>query len=186
MDSLKVFVACGGREISNKLYLDIAKKVGSFLAENNHIYGQGGFVGRNTLMGESYFEYLNHGGKSVVFIIKEKYKSDIEGCKCSDIIYTETSNDAVKKVANWADYEIFLPGGNGTLHELVSALEARDLSDSNTKLILLNINSYYDNLLKHYESMEKENLLRKNFLKDLLYIVDNLEDLFAIIQNNKE
>jgi predicted Rossmann-fold nucleotide-binding protein len=182
----KVFVACGSRTTSNKIYLDIAKSIGAFLAQHNYTYGQGGYVERNTLMGESYFEYLKNGGNNVVFIIKEKYKSDIEGCKYSDVIYADNSNDMVEKIKNWADFEIFLPGGNGTLHEIISALESKDLSYSNTKLILLNINSYYNDLLKQYKKMETENLLRKNFLEDLIYIVDNLEDLFSIIENDKK
>ena len=177
----KVFVAGGGSEPANRMYLDIANSIGMFLAKNNYTYGQGGFVGENTLMGETHRGYVMNGGNSVVFIVKEKYKSDIENCNSERVIISDSTNCMVKDISKWADVEIFLPGGNGTLHELVSALESKDLSYSSPKLILLNINSYYDNIIMHYKKMDSEGLLRKDFLKDLIVIVDNLEDLFAIL-----
>ena len=70
---------------------------------------------------------------------------------------------------------IFIPGGIGTVDEILTAIETKRSGQHNSPIIIININHYFDNLLNMFEQIYDENFAdSKN--KELYNVVDSLDE----------
>ena len=64
-----------------------------------------------------------------------------------------------KMMYELCDAAIILPGGYGTMDELFEMITWNQLNIHDKKIVLLNSDGYYDNLLAHFDKMQAENFL---------------------------
>ena len=88
-----------------------------------------------------------------------------------------------KELFNDADLIVCLPGGLGTISELYSYIEEIRSNDKKTKLILYNINHYYDIVLTTLNHLIEEKFASSNIL-DYFKVVNNYEDFIKTIEDN--
>lgn len=69
-----------------------------------------------------------------------------------------------------ADIIIILPGGYGTLHELMDFLVHNQFGLHKTQMLLININGYWDHLISLFQTMLKQQLLSPKHLEALLIV----------------
>ena len=75
-----------------------------------------------------------------------------------------------------ADFFIVLPGGIGTLEELAEIVTWKGLKITDKKIFLLNIDGFYDNLLKQFDVMKKNNFLHTDIFSEII-ISQNISEL---------
>lgn len=83
-----------------------------------------------------------------------------------------------------ADVIVILPGGFGTLHELMDFLVHHQFALSNKPIILINIDGYWDYLLQQFNVMNQEQLLADKHLHILTVVASEDECIQKIINNN--
>ena len=156
-----VCVFCASSKSVNDLFLDAAYKLGSTLAEMkvSIIYG-GGKVG---LMGKLSDGALSSGGKVVGFIpefmqAKEWGRDDID-----ELNVVETIHQRESYLIQSADAIIALPGGIGTMEELLQALAWKFLGIINKPVYIVNLNNYYDDLLRMLDKSISERFMGEAF-----------------------
>jgi uncharacterized protein (TIGR00730 family) len=88
------------------------------------------------------------------------------------------------KMSELADGFIALPGGFGTLEEFFEVLTMSQLDLHHKPIALLNVNGFYNDLLKMMETMVENGFLQQINL-DMLIVSDNINDLFTQMENYK-
>ena len=78
-----------------------------------------------------------------------------------------------KMMYDLSDAYIILPGGIGTLEELSEIITWKVLGIEDKKIIIFNLNGFYDNLIKQFKMMEENNFLYNNILQKIIIIKDS-------------
>lgn len=178
----RIAVYCAANEGISPLYAEIATRVGRLLASNNCgiIYG-GGSVG---LMGFISRAALSEKAE-VIGIIPKFLKADEEAdYGISELITVETMHERKTQMAELADAFLVLPGGFGTLDEMIEIITWNQLNLINKPVCLLNACGYYDHLLKHFKHAESEGFLRKDE-RELFKVTDDPEEAVRYLSQRK-
>jgi len=87
-----------------------------------------------------------------------------------------------KMMYELCDAALILPGGNGTLDELFEMLTWNTLKIHDKKIILLNCNGFYDNLLAHMRMMQAQGFLYEN-IEHRLMVAGTAEEAMLLLQS---
>jgi uncharacterized protein (TIGR00730 family) len=140
-----VCVFCASSANIDERYLADARELGRLLAQEGwRCVNGGGAVG---LMGAVTDGTLDAGGEVTGVI--PKFMVDNGWCydRLQDVIVTADMHQRKQMMSNMADAVIALPGGVGTLEELLETLTWRQLGLVGVPVIILNTLGYYDSLL---------------------------------------
>lgn len=140
-----VCVFCASSAYIDERYLADARELGNLLAQGGwRCVNGGGAVG---LMGAVTDGTLDAGGEVTGVI--PKFMVDNGWCydRLMDVVVTADMHQRKQMMSNMADAVIALPGGVGTLEELLETLTWRQLGLVKVPIIILNTLGYYDLLL---------------------------------------
>jgi uncharacterized protein (TIGR00730 family) len=169
-----ICVYCGSGPGTNPAFAAAARVFGKILAENNIglVYG-GGSVG---LMGELAKAVLNHGGR-VTGIIPD-FLISREGIlpNTQDIVVTKDMHERKRLMFEHSDAFVALPGGVGTLEELVEQLTWSQLGRHKKPILAANIDRFWDPLCALLGHMEALEFIRADLTVKLL-VADTVEDI---------
>lgn len=146
-----ICVFCGSSAGNQPQFISAAKELGALIAKNNCrlVYG-GGNIG---LMGAVADSVMEHGGE-VIGVIPEFLLDQEVGHKgLNELIVVDSMHTRKHKMASLADAFIAMPGGFGTLEELAEIITWVQLSLVKSPVGLLNVDHYYDYLLKQLDAM---------------------------------
>lgn len=169
----KICVFCGSSTGNNPAYSNSAIKLGEYLAQNSVslVYG-GGDVG---LMGILSSTVMARGGH-VTGIIPELINEHVQHKNITELIVVKTMHERKAMMYSMSDAFICLPGGIGSLEELLEVFTWLQLGYHSKPVLILNINGFYNNLLKQFELMVDEGFLKKSHMDNLI-VKDNLDNL---------
>ena len=153
---------------------DIATNLGKEIANQNLklIYG-GGSIG---LMGIIARSVLDHGGRVTGIIPKFLEEREIMLKRVSELIITEDMHERKMLMFEKADAFVALPGGIGTLEEVVEMMTWAQLDQHKKPIMLANINKFWDPLLNLFEKMRSESFIRDQFEFEFL-IEENIHQI---------
>lgn len=173
-----ILIYCGSSRGHNEIYKNTAIEMGKLLAERNLrlIYGAGS-VG---LMGVLADTILAEGGEAIGFIPEFLEKWEVGHKNLTESHTTQTMHERKHKMAEISDAVIALPGGYGTLDELFEILTWRQLELHQMPIGLLNVNGYFDPLLKMIENMVLEGFL-KEVNKNLLLVASTPAEMLDML-----
>lgn len=179
-DQIKtVCVYCGSGSGSSPRFAEAAVALGKIFAENDIrlVYG-GGSVG---LMGAIAKSTLDHGGL-VTGIIPDFLRSrENMLTRVQEMIVTPDMHERKRLMFERSDAFVALPGGIGTLEELVEQLTWSQLGRHRKPIVLANIEGFWDPLLVQFEGMESESFIRPGLDLNLL-VVERVEDIVPAIE----
>jgi hypothetical protein len=161
-----VCVYCGSSPGTDPAFIAAARRFGELLAieEVGLVYG-GGSRG---MMGAVAASVLEHGGH-VTGIIPEFLKTK-EGIQTAaqEIIITPDMHVRKRTMFDRADAFVALPGGIGTLEELVEQLTWAQLGRHKKPVLILNIRNFWDPLCALLEHMQRLEFVRPDTAFNLL------------------
>lgn len=170
MKSLCVY--CGSRPGNDPAFKQAAIELGQEAAKRDCriVYG-GGKLG---LMGATAGAARDAGGK--VFGVIPDFLVELEGI-LDGVDHKVVSNMHERKMMMYeeSDAILTLPGGIGTLEELIEVLSWARLGLHRKPLIVLNINDFWSPLRVLLNHVVERNLADKELLNDLVF-VDNVQD----------
>lgn len=178
---MAVAVYCASSPRIDSSYLMAASRLGELLANNAVLCING--AGKEGLMGSLNNSILKNGGR--VRGIIPRFMVEAGWChdQLTETIITDTIHQRKELMAQQADAVIALPGGIGTLEELVEIITWRQLGLYRNPIILLNINNYYKPLLMFFELMISEKFM-DNSLLSLFQLADTVEEAVNLIGLN--
>jgi uncharacterized protein (TIGR00730 family) len=174
-----VCVYCGSGPGTDPQFIEGAKAFGKALAENGVglVYG-GGSIG---LMGAVASATLDHGG-SVTGIIPEFLTARENALKrAQELIVTANMHERKQLMFDRSDAFVALPGGIGTLEELVEQLTWAQLGRHTKPILLANIAGFWDPLLVLINHMRDKAFIRQNLTVEVL-TADRVEDILPTLE----
>ena len=151
-------VFCGSGEGKNPKYAKAAKKLGAKMAEADIglVYG-GGSLG---LMGIIAKSVLKNNGYVTGIIPEFLGSREMMLRDVNNLIVTEDMHERKGLMFKHSDAFIALPGGIGTLEELVEQLTWSQLGQHKKPIYLADIDNFWDPLLKLVAHMREEKFIR--------------------------
>jgi uncharacterized protein (TIGR00730 family) len=169
-----VCVYCGSGPGTNPRFIEAAIALGKALAENGVglVYG-GGSIG---LMGAVARSVLEHGG-TVTGIIPDfltKRENALGGAQ--ELIVTADMHERKRLMFERSDAFVALPGGIGTLEELVEQLTWAQLGRHSKPILIANIDGFWEPLLALLTHMRATQFIRPTLTVDILQ-AEQVEDI---------
>jgi uncharacterized protein (TIGR00730 family) len=174
-----VCVYCGSGPGTNPLFIESAKAFGKALAESGIrlVYG-GGSLG---IMGAVASSVLDHGGK-VTGIIPDFLKLRENALKrVQEMIVTPDMHERKRLMFEHSDAFVALPGGIGTLEELVEQLTWQQLGRHSKPVLLANIDGFWEPLFALLSHMRETEFIRKGLAVEILR-AERVEDILPRLQ----
>ena len=161
-----VAVYCGSRLGNNEVYEQAARELGRELADNGMglVYG-GASIG---LMGAVADEVIQGGAQAVGVIPTFMLKHEIAHEQLTCLHLTDTMHTRKTVMAEYADAFITLPGGLGTLEEIMEIATWRQLYQHEKPMIILNINGFYDRMIEHLKYTADQGFMKQEDLERLV------------------
>ena len=161
-----VAVYCGSRLGNDEVYEQAARELGLALAKNGMglVYG-GASIG---LMGAVADEVVNGGAQAVGVIPTFMLKHEIAHNQLTRLHLTDTMHTRKTVMAEYADAFITLPGGLGTLEEIMEIATWRQLYQHEKPMIILNINGFYDRMIEHLAYTAEQGFMKQEDLARLV------------------
>ena len=170
-----ICVYCGSSPGTEPAFIEAAQELGKILAENGVrlIYG-GGSVG---LMGALAESVLEHGGQVTGIIPEFLTKRERPRRLAQELIVTRDMHERKRTMFERADAFVALPGGLGTLEELVEQMTWAQLGRHKKPILVANINGFWDPLLGLIAHMRALALVPSPAQGVNLLVADRIEDI---------
>jgi len=161
-----VCVYCGSGAGTNPRFLEAATAFGKELADNGValVYG-GGSVG---LMGAVATSVLDHGGAVTGIIPGFLANRELALKRVQDLIVTDDMHERKRLMFERSDAFVALPGGIGTLEELVEQMTWQQLGQHRKPILIANIDGFWEPLQALIAHMRETAFIRPNLTVDLL------------------
>jgi uncharacterized protein (TIGR00730 family) len=155
---MRICVYCASSAKIDEIYFEATERLAKILVNSGVqvIYGGGG----HGLMGKLADTVLAHGGH--IKGIMPQFMNEVEWAhkRVTDFEFTKTMHERKAKFLENIDALIALPGGTGTLEELLEAITLKRLGQFTKPIIILNTNGFYDPLKLMLERCIEEKFLR--------------------------
>ncbi|MBW9066058.1 TIGR00730 family Rossman fold protein [Rhizobium herbae] len=172
-----ICVYCGSQPGRDQSFIDAGRILGKSIAENHLRLVYGG--GTKGIMGAVASGVLSHGGR-VTGIIPE-FLMDMEATRhslgqLSELIVTPDMHDRKHKMFERSDAFVTLPGGIGTLEEIVEIMTWAQLGRHRKPIVLVNVNGFWDPLMTLIQHMAEAGFIHTAHLVQPL-VIDAAEEV---------
>lgn len=180
-----VGVWCSAQNTIDPKYLEIASALGSVLAKNSFgIVDGGANTGAMKALVDS---YLANGGvaTNAGAVILERWNTKAIRHPKQVVFGVETLEERLKLFDKLCNSIVVLPGGLGTLQELLFFVVRTQIGQSGPRrYIVLNTDGFYDGLQKQLNDMVDEGALTKEHRK-LIRLVSTVEEVIEVLTKEK-
>lgn len=161
-----ICVFCGSSKGTRKEYLEEARQLGHILLREDIelIYG-GSNIGLMTHLADT---VLEGGGKVIGFMPRRLIDKEVAHKGLTEFHVTDSMQERKARMAELADAFITLPGGLGTLDELSEILSWNQLGIIHKPIGILNVQGYYDHLIKMLDHAVEETFIRQEHRDNLI------------------
>ncbi|XP_038702355.1 cytokinin riboside 5'-monophosphate phosphoribohydrolase LOG7-like [Tripterygium wilfordii] len=153
----RICVFCGSQSGRKSSYQDAAVQLGKELVERriDLVYG-GGSVGLMGLVSQA----VHDGGRHVLGVIPRTLMPiELTGETVGEVKTVSNMHQRKAEMARKADAFIALPGGYGTLEELLEVITWAQLGIHHKPVGLLNVEGYYNSLLSFIDKAVDEGFI---------------------------
>ena len=141
------------------VYFQVAEELGRLLAEKHiNLINGAGYRG---LMGATSNAALAAGGTVTGIIPRFMVEQGWHHQGLTRLVETETIHERKQLMADLSDGVIALPGGCGTLEELLEIITWKQLGLYLKPIVILNIDGYYNPLIEMLQNAISGNFMRK-------------------------
>ncbi len=176
--NISVFLSSSGA-LKQKFY-DVAAEFGKTLAQKHHnlIYG-----GANVGMMKTLAEHAAKYGAKITGVIPGFFDDKGLTCKFLDEVhYVKSMSERKDLIIKLSDAFVALPGGFGTLDELLEVIVLKQIDQIDAPVVILNSFGYYDKLLEQFELIYAENFAKPQF-RDMQFIASEIDEVFEYLEN---
>ena len=157
----ELFSVCVYSASSTKItacYTSAARELGTLLGERKlRVINGAGSIGLMATVSDA---TLAAGGEVYGIIPRFMVKEGWHHTGLTKLIEVDTMHERKKLMADLSDAVIALPGGCGTLEELLEIITWKQLGLYLKPVVILNINSYFDPLLAMFDKAVNEHFMR--------------------------
>ena len=177
----RVSVFCASSNKVDNIYFDAARKLGLALTEDGISANYGG--GGAGLMGALADTMMEAGGsiRGIIpqFMVEQGWNHPL----VKDMIIVEDMHERKKKLTENIDAFVALPGGVGTLEELLEMMTHKQLGKVLAPIIIINTNQFFDPFLDLLRKMVEEKFMRE-IHQDIWQVIEDPMDVVKAIEKS--
>jgi uncharacterized protein (TIGR00730 family) len=179
----KICVYCGSGAGTDPAFVEAATAFGTAMAKSGIglVYGGGG----DGMMGAVARAVLDNGGAVTGIIPEFLTRREHALIGAQEMIVTEDMHERKRKMFEMADAFVAMPGGIGTLEELVEQLTWAQLGRHKKPILIANIKGFWQPLRVLLDHMTALNFIRSGLDFELL-VADEVEDILPMLQKAAE
>ena len=163
-----------------EIYFNEAEQLGKLIAKENHTLINGGAnVG---LMEAVTVAASVAGGKTIGIIPEKLIGRSLASENSHEVIITPDMHNRKVRMRDISDAFIALPGGFGTLEEILEVITLRQLEYHTKPIVFINTNNFFDNLFKQFEVSYNE-MFAKDIYRELYFVAQNAVEAMEYIAN---
>ena len=170
---MKIAVFCSSSDNIAEDYRQVARSLGSLLAQKGHelIYG-GTPCG---LMGDV-AQAVAHLNGAVTGVIPDNWKDSqwVNPCNTQNI-FVQNLAQRKQLMSQMADAFVVLPGGIGTLDEAFSLMAMHQIGETTKKVYFINTKGFFDGIQSQLNHCLKENCMTMNSMGGYQFIDNPLQ-----------
>ena len=179
MNNIKsVAVYCASSTKIKPIYYEVARQLGRGLALRGVTQVNG--AGNMGLMQAASDAGLEAGGRVIGVIPSFMIEQNWHHTGLTEIIETIDMGSRKQTINEMTDAAIVLPGGCGTLDELFEIITLKQLGVYLKPIVILNVDGYYDYLIRHLERSMEENFMR-NEHRDIWKVATTAEGAIDLV-----
>jgi cytokinin riboside 5'-monophosphate phosphoribohydrolase len=171
-----ICVFSSSSEIVAPVYFQVATELGTLIAQKGFTLVFGGAnVG---LMGALAKSVHQSGGRVIGVIPQPMQGTPFVYEAADEIVVVETMRARKEAMENRADVFVSLPGGFGTLEEILEILTYKQLQFHTKPVILVNVNGFYNHLEAFFEHLFTERFASGEYHRQLYHFAPNVTSVF--------
>ncbi|ONK59733.1 uncharacterized protein A4U43_C08F9840 [Asparagus officinalis] len=178
----RICVFCGSRPGNKPSFSHATLELGKLLVERkvDLVYG-GGSVGLMGLISQTVLD----GGCHVLGVIpKALMRHEISGNSIGEVKIVADMHERKSEMAKNADAFIALPGGYGTMEELLEMITWSQLGIHEKPVGLLNVDGYYNNLLALFDKALEDGFIEDS-ARHIVVSAETAEELLMKLEVNE-
>lgn len=175
----KICIYCASSRDIGQIYFDAAERLGVLLAEKgiDCICG----AGREGLMGRLTDSALSAGGKVIGVIPQFMVDRGWSHPHLSETVITPDIHIRKQTMARLSDAVIALPGGCGTLEELLEIITWKQLGLYSKPIIILNVDGYFNHLIAMLNHAVDQHFMKQSH-RTLWHIANTAEEALYLLE----
>ncbi len=152
------------------VYFQEAQNLGKIIGKKGHTLINGG---ANVGLMEAVTVSARNAGAQTIGVIPERLlKRSLASTTSHEVIVTNDMQSRKAKMRDISDAFIAIPGGFGTLEEILEVMTLRQLSYHEKPIVFINTNNFFKYLFKQFEVSYKE-MFAKEIYRELYYVANN-------------
>ncbi len=177
-----ICVYCSSSDVVDSDYFNCAIELGSAIARNGFqlVYG-GAKVG---LMGAVAQAAFNEAGYIIGVIPRIFDEHKLTFAQANELILTQDLRERKAVMQNRSDAFVALPGGFGTLEELLEIITAKQLNFHSAPIVIVNTNGFFDSLLNQFAAIFDQKFAKQNY-SQLYFVANDITETIEHIINYK-
>lgn len=176
---MKICVFASSSNALQKIYSDEAIKLACLIGQNKQTLVNGG---ANVGLMHEMLEKAAESGAHTIGIIPEKLKGhQLVSEHAIELHVTKDMMERKAMMRELSDAFIALPGGFGTLEEILEVITLKQLDYHNKAIVFLNTNGFYNDLFRQFERSFDENFAKPSY-RDLYFIANTSEEAMEYLQ----
>ena len=174
----KISVFCGAHLGKSPEYKNAAEQIGRLMADKDLevIFG-GGNVGLMKVVSDT---AINCGGRVTGITLKSLHEFELTNPNITETIITHSLFERKEKFLDISDAFIVLPGGVGSMDELLEVMVSNQLGGINKPVGLLNTNGYYNSFIDWLQRSVDDEFVSVENQKQVL-VSENPEELLEML-----
>lgn len=162
------------------IYFQDARELGSLIAKREHTLVNGG---ANVGLMEAVTVAASENGAKTIGIIPEMLRDrSLASENSHEVIITPDMQERKARMRDISDAFIALPGGFGTLEEILEVITLRQLTYHTKPIVFINTNGFFDYLFKQFE-VSYDELFAKPVYRELYFVAKNPSEALDYIEN---
>ena len=180
---MKICIFCGANSSADSRVETLAGEIMTDFKKKSVelVYG-GAAIG---VMGTLATDLINKGGRVTGVIPQHLMKKEVAHGGLTELIVTKDMHERKQLMYKLSDAFLIFPGGMGTLDELFEIVTWRQLGLHGKPIAVLNINGYFDHLLKFLDHAVVQGLVKQQD-RDIIFSSDNWEDIWTHFESTKK
>jgi uncharacterized protein (TIGR00730 family) len=173
----EICVYCGANPGSDSAFAVVAAELGRGIAKAGHglVYG-GGRVG---LMGILADAALDAGGRVTGFIPRALADREVAHLGLTELSVTDSMHDRKAGMVGRSDGFVAMPGGFGTLDEVLEVLTWNQIGSIAKPVAFLNVNGFFDDLFAFFDVAVRAGLLMPMH-RSMAQVADTVDEAVQI------
>lgn len=177
---MKICVFASSSNALEKVYVDEAIELARLIGKNGQTLVNGG---ANVGLMHSMLETAQQNGAHTIGIIPEKLQGhNLVSEHARELYITKDMMERKALMRDLSDAFVALPGGFGTLEEILEVITLKQLDYHNKPVVFLNTKGFFDDLFRQFERSYSENFA-KPIYRDLYFIAANISEVIDYLNN---